>query len=73
MQMRPRLRGRWSSGTGVTVEAVEEIWVYCSSSDKRRHEPGLVRLAEWLAAKAEQDAVAILIDGSMELVEREMQ
>jgi hypothetical protein len=71
--MRPRLRGRWSSGTGVTVEEVEEIWVYCSSSDKRRHAPGLVRLAEWLAAKAKQDAVAILIDGGMELVEREMQ
>ncbi len=67
-QIRPRLRGRWGSGTGVTVEEVEEVWTYCSAADFRKHKPGLVRLAEWLCRKAEQEAVAILVDGGMELV-----
>lgn len=66
--MRPRLRGRWGSGSGVTVEEVEEIWTYCSSSDFRNHKPGLVQLAEWVATSADQEAIAILVDGGLELV-----
>ncbi len=56
-QMRPRLRGRWGAGAGVTVEDVEEVWT-------------LVRLAEWIAKQGDQEAVAILIDSGMELVAR---
>lgn len=68
MQMRPRLRGRWGSGSGVTVEEVEEIWTYCNSADFRKHKPGLVQLAEWVVASADQEAIAILVDGGLELV-----
>ncbi len=68
MQMRPRLRDRWVSGSGVTVEEVEEIWTYCSSADFRKHKPGLVQLAEWVVASADQEAIAILVDGGLELV-----
>ena len=68
MQFRPRLRGRWGPGTGVTVEEVEEVWSYCTAADFRKHKPGLVRLAEWLATTADQDAVAILVGGGIELV-----
>ena len=55
--MRPRLRGRWGAGAGVTVEDVEEVWT-------------LVRLAEWIAKQGDQEAIAILIDSGMELVAR---
>jgi hypothetical protein len=68
MQMRPRLRGRWGGGPGMTVEEVEEVWAYCTAGDLRRHKAGLVQLAEWVAAKADQEAVAILVDSGMELV-----
>jgi hypothetical protein len=68
LQMRPRLRGRWGSGAGVTVEEVDEIWVYCTVADFREQKPGLVHLAEWVAAEANQEAVAILVDSGMELV-----
>lgn len=68
MQMRPRLRGRWGSAAGVTVEEVEEVWTYCTAADFRKHKPGLVRLAERVATEAGQEAVAILVDGGMELV-----
>ena len=71
LQIRPRLRGRWGSGSSVTVEEVEEIWVYCSAADFRKHRRGLMHLAEWVAAKADQDAVAILVDSGMEIVTRE--
>src|SRR5437867_2704412 len=57
MQMRSRLRGRWQSGTGVTVEEVEEVWTYCTAADFGRHKPGLVRLAERVATEAEQEVV----------------
>jgi len=66
--MRPRLRGRWGSAAGVTVEQVEEVWTYCAAADFRKHKPGLVHLAEWVATEADQEAVAILVDGGMELV-----
>ena len=32
LQVRPRLRGRWGAGSGVSVEEVEEIWVFCSAT-----------------------------------------
>lgn len=66
--MRPRLRGRWGSGVGVSVEEIEEIWTYCTAAAFRKQKPGLVRLAEWVAAEAQQDAVAILVGSGMELV-----
>ncbi len=68
MQMRPRLRGRWGAGAGVTVEEVEDVWTCCTAADLRKHKPGLVRLAEWVAKKGDQEAVAILVDCGMELV-----
>jgi hypothetical protein len=69
LQVRPRLRGRWGAGSGVSVEKVEEVWVYCSVTEFRKHKAGLVQLAEWVWKKADQQAVAILVDGGMELVE----
>lgn len=68
MQVRPRLRGRWGAGPGVTVEEVEEVWTYCTAADFRKHRPGLVELAEWVATEGDQEAVAILVDSGMELV-----
>lgn len=68
MQMRPRLRGRWGSASGVTVEEVEEVWTYCGAIDFHKQRPGLVALAETIAEKADQEAIAILVDGGMEIV-----
>jgi hypothetical protein len=68
MQMRPRLRGYWESGRSITVEEIEEIWAYCTAAEAKRHEPRLVRLAEWICETADQDAVAILIDAGMQIV-----
>ena len=70
MQMRARLRGRWGSGIGVTVEEVEEVWAYCTAADVRKHKPDLVRLAERVAHDGDQEAVAILVDIGMDLVVR---
>lgn len=53
------------STVGVTVE---EVWTYCSLADFRKHKSGLVHLAEWVATKADQEAVAIVVDSGMELV-----
>jgi len=68
LQIRPRLRGRWGSGVGVTVEEVEEVWAYCTATDFRKHRRPLVSLAEWVVTRADQEAVAILVDHGMELV-----
>lgn len=68
MQIRPRLRGRWGTGTGITVEEVEEVWTYCTVADFRKQKGRLVHLAEWVAAEGDQEAIAILVDGGMELV-----
>lgn len=70
MQMRPRLRGYWESDKSITIEEIEEIWVYCTKVEARRHEPRLVALAEWICETADQDAVAILIDAGMQIVVR---
>jgi hypothetical protein len=70
MQMRSRLRGRWGSGVGVTVEEVDEVWAYCTAADLRRRKRELVRLAEQVAEDGDQEAVAIMVDGGMELVVR---
>ena len=67
---RSRLRGRWRAGAGVTVEEVEELWIYCTADDFRTHKPGLVHVAEWVATEGDQEAVAILVDSGMELVVR---
>jgi hypothetical protein len=68
VQVRPRLRGRWGSGAGVTIEKVEEVWAYCSAAEFRKHRRGLVGLAEQVWALADQEAIAILVDSGMEIV-----
>ena len=68
MQIRPRLRGRWSSASGVTVEEVDEVWAFCSSAEFKKQRRDLVRLAEKVARLADQDAIAILVDSGMEIV-----
>lgn len=68
MQVRPRLRGRWGSGAGVTIEKVEEVWAYCSAAEFRKHRRGLVGLAEQVWGLADQEAIAILVDSGMEIV-----
>ncbi len=68
MQIRPRLHGRWSSGSGVTVEEVEEVWAFCSGAELKKHRQSLVHLAERVCALADQDAIAILVDSGMEIV-----
>jgi hypothetical protein len=70
MQIRTRLRGRWTAGVGVTVEEIEEVWAYCTATDFRKHKPGLVRLAGWVAKEVDQEAVGVLVDSGMELVVR---
>ena len=52
---------------GVTVEEVDEVSTLCSAVEFRKHKPELVQLAEWVAKEADQDPVAILVDGGMEL------
>ena len=44
------------------------MWTYCTAADSRKHKPGLVHLAEWVATKGDQEAIAILVDSGMELV-----
>jgi hypothetical protein len=68
MQMRPRLRGRWSSGIGVTVEEIEEILDLLHHrrfprAETRPRAPGRVG-----RGGSQQEAVAILVDNGMELV-----
>lgn len=57
-------------GAGITVEEVEEVWTYRTAADFRRHKSDLVRLAERIAMEGDQEAIAILVDGGMELVVR---
>jgi hypothetical protein len=52
----------------VTVEEIAEVWSYSTAADFRKHKPSLVHLAEWVATEADQEAVAILVDGGMQLV-----
>lgn len=68
MQIRPRLRGRWGEGAGITVEDVEEIWTYCSAADFRKHRLGLIHLAEQVVLEGNQEAVALLVGSGMEIV-----
>lgn len=44
--------------------------MYCTAGEAERREPELVQLAEWICEKADQDAVAILIDAGMHIVVR---
>lgn len=46
----------------------EQIWVFCTAAELRSHKAGVVRLAEWVWKTADQEAVAVLVDGGMELV-----
>lgn len=45
--------------------------MYCGAAELKKHKSGLVHLAEWVARKADQDAVAILVDAGMEIVVEE--
>jgi hypothetical protein len=48
----------------------EEVWTSCTAADFRKHKPRAGSSGRAVAAEADQEAVAILVDSVMELVAR---
>jgi len=65
----PYLKGEYGPEGEFSGENIIEIYSYCNEEDCQRALDGLIKLAEWIRERANQDSVAIFENGTLHLVE----